>query len=124
VPFSVAAKNTMINNLGSPSVITDYKISAHTANPGSTGASECAGSTRATGTFAAAAGGSRAQTNAPSITGIDVADTVQYLGVWTDDGLTWLGYQPVTPTSSSGGSGTWSYDVAAGTIDLNELASA
>lgn len=124
MPYSVAAKNTMLNNLGSTSVITDYEISAHTAIPGSTGASECAGSTRATGVFAAAAGGAREQTNAPSITGIAVADSVQYLGVWTDDGVTWLGYQAVTPTSASGGSGTWSYDVAAGTIDLNELASA
>ena len=123
MPSSVQAKNTMLNNLGSSSVVTNYKISAHTANPGSPGTSECSGSTRATGVFAAAAGGSRAQTNTPSITGISTSDSVQFLGVWTNDGVTYLGYQPVTPASASGG-GTWSYDVAAGTIDLLALASA
>lgn len=123
MPFSVQAKNTMLNNLGSATVITDYLISAHTTNPGSTGANECAGSTRATGTFASASGGSRAQTNSPDITGISIGDAVQFLGVWTADGLTWLGYQTVTPASASGGS-TWSYTVAAGTLDLNQLASA
>lgn len=120
--YSDAGKNTMLNNLGSSSVITNYKISAHFSSPGSTGANECTGSTRATGVFAAAAAGSRAQTNAPSITGIASGDSVQYLGVWTNDGVTYLGYQSVTPTSSTGG--TWSYDVAAGTLDLNQLASA
>ena len=116
--YSVEAKNDMLDALGS-----SVEISAHTSNPGSTGANECSGSVHATGTFAAASAGVRAQTNSPSITGIPVADTVQFLGVWKTGGTRWYGYQAVTPTSASGGV-PWTYDVAAGTLDLNELASA
>ena len=52
--------------------------------------------------------------------------SVQYLGVWKHLSSTsvahYVGYQAVTPFTGTGV--TWIYDVAAGALDLNALASA
>ncbi len=118
--YSVAAKNLMLDALGAVAVY----VSAHTASPGSTGTNECVGSTRQLITWASASAGSKSQTNTPVITGINVSDTVQFLGIWSAvTSGTYYGRIEVTPVSATG-SGTWSYATAAGTIDLNAVASA
>jgi hypothetical protein len=118
--YSVAAKNLMLDALGAVAVY----VSAHTADPGSTGANECSGSVRQSVTWATAASGSKTQTNAPIITGIAIADAVQFLGLQSAlTGGTYYGKIEVTPASASGGS-TWSYETAAGTMDLAQVASA
>jgi hypothetical protein len=99
-------------------------VSAHTASPGSTGADECAGSTRQLLTYASAATGSKAITSGFAIPGIAITDTVQFLGLWSAaTGGTYGGRIEVTPTGGTGGS-TWSYEGAAGSIDLNSVTSA
>jgi len=118
--YSDAAKNVGLDAIG-----TTFKyLSAHTANPGSTGANECAGSTRALVTYASASGGSKAVTNAPAVAGIAITDAVQFLGLWSaTSGGTYGGRIEVTPTSATGGS-TWTYTAASGALDLAQVASA
>jgi hypothetical protein len=118
--YSVAAKNVMLDALGAVAVY----VSAHTADPGSTGTAECSGSARQSVSWAAASAGSKVQANAPIITGIAIADAVQFLGLWSASTAgTYYGKIEVTPASASGGS-TWSYETAAGTLDLAQVASA
>ena len=122
--FSVMAKNYMLDQLGTNKALY---ISAHTADPGPTGANECAGSTRQAVTWNAASGGTKTQSNAPLIPGISVSDAVAYLGLFdgvSSTGAThFVGKVQVTVAAATG-SGTWSYQVVAGTIDLNAVASA
>lgn len=119
--YSMTAKDDMLDAFG-----TKYKyVSAHTTDPGSSGTAECSGSVRQLLTYSASSGGSKAYTNAPIITGISTADSVQFLGLWSaSSGGVYGGKVEVTPTSATGGAGTWDYEVAAGTFDLNEVASA
>lgn len=118
--YSDLAKNDMLDAFG-----TKYKyVSAHTTSPGSTGANECSGSTRQLLTYATASAGSKAITTGFIIPGISTSDTVQHLGLWSAvSGGDFGGRIEVTPTSGSGG-GTWSYEGAAGSVDLNQVASA
>lgn len=120
--YSVQAKNLMLDYLTSLGLYA----SAHSADPGSTGANEIAGTTRQALTYAAAAGGSASQTNSPDIPGVPSGTSVAYLGVWKHASSTstahYIGKQLVTTFT---GTGTpWSYSVAAGTLDLNQLPSA
>lgn len=120
MPYSVAAKNAMLDHLGTLAVW----MSVHKGAPGSTGANENTGATRQAVTWNAASGGAKTQSNAPSFAGIPVAEPVIAVGLWSaSTGGTFWGYQTVATTSVSG-SGTWTYDVSAGTIDLNSTASA
>jgi len=121
MPYSVQAKNAMLDHLGTLAVY----MSVHgTSSPGSTGTGELAGSTRQAITWNSAATGSKTQSNAPTFSGLSTSDSVGNLGFWSAvTGGTYYGYQTVTTTSASGG-GTWAYDVSSGTIDLNSTASA
>jgi hypothetical protein len=120
MPYSVQAKNAMLDALGGVAVY----MSVHKAAPGATGANELTGSTRQAVTWNAAATGSKTQSNNPAFTGLSTGEPVAYVGLWSAaSGGTWYGYQQVTVTSGSGG-GTWTYTTAAGTIDLNATASA
>jgi len=77
--LTVAGKNFMLDNWGG-----DF-LSAHSAFPGDSGASEIAyhtAGTRATGTFGAASAGSRALTATASLN-IPAAATVKWLGRWS-----------------------------------------
>lgn len=117
--YAVAAKNLMLNALAAVAVY----VSAHNASPGATGANECTGSVRQPVTWASASGGSASQTNTPVITNIGGSDTVQFLGLWSAvTGGIYYGRIEVTPVTGTGS--TWSYATAAGTIDLNSVASA
>lgn len=121
MPLTAGTKNALLDYLGT--LITH--VSAHTANPTSLGNFECTGSVRAAVTWGVAAGGIIVQTNSPLITNIDDADPVQFLGFWNAVSAgTYRGYNAVTPASSTGGIGTWSYEVYPGAIDLNYIASA
>lgn len=121
MPYSVQAKNLMLDAL----TALGLHVSAHSTIPGSTGAGEIAGTTRQALGFTAATAGATAHT-AEIIPGVPSGTSVQYLGVWKHTTSTsvadYIGYQAVTPFTGSGG--PWSYDVAAGALDLNALASA
>lgn len=85
--FTTAVKNTMLG------AITIDAISAHTAFPGGTGASEVSGGgyARPAVTFAAATGGTRSLSAASNIT-IPAGTTVRWLGLW--GGGVYKGYAP------------------------------
>lgn len=121
MPYSVQAKNLMLDAL----TALGLHVSAHSGLPGSTGANEIAGTTRQALGFTAAAAGTTAH-GPESIPGIPSGTSVQYLGVWKHATSTlvadYIGYQAVTSFTGSGV--TWVYDVAAGALDLNALASA
>ena len=116
MPYSVAAKNAMLDALG----VTH--LSLHTANPGSTGASEVTGGSPAyarkavTGATAAAAG---SKLVCGSVTFDVPACTVTHVGQW--NGATWLGYSAVTPEVFAA---QGQYVVPTTTDDLNATASA
>lgn len=119
MPYSVEAKNLMLNALGAVAV----RVSVHDANPGSTGASEAAGSTRGTIAYAAADIGAMNKTAPnPTVTNIPSTFTVRFVGLWTSAGV-YLGYDPVPDTTTAGGV-PWTYAVTSSTLDLNLGASA
>ena len=119
--YSVFLKNVMLNAARTTAVY----VSAHTADPGPTGANECAGSTRAAVTWAASSGGQVLATNTPTITGIAITDSVAWLGFWdAASGGNYCGKAQVTAASASGGAGTWSYRCGQNALDLNAVASA
>lgn len=75
MPFTTAGKNQMLDNLG----VTH--VSAHTADPGDTGANEVSGGSyaRQSITFGAAAAGALDSSNTPVIP-IPAGTTVTHLG--------------------------------------------
>lgn len=80
MPFSVAAKNTMLDALA----VTH--VSLHTADPGDTGANEVAGGAPAYArkaiTIDAAAAGNRNSSTVPEFD-VPAATTVTHVGFWT-----------------------------------------
>lgn len=78
MPFTNAGKNQMLDNLG----VTH--VSAHTADPGDTGANEVSGGSYARQpiTFGSAASGAIDSSNTPVIP-IPAGVTVTHLGYWT-----------------------------------------
>lgn len=114
--LSVQAANLMLDALNAAGLF----VGTASAEPGSTGANPNAGITRQALTFAASASGSITQTNTPSVPGLADGDTVAFLTLWKHVSSTsvahYMGKQAVTPQTVTGS--TWSYDVAAGTIDL------
>ena len=119
MPYSAAAKNAMLDALG----VTH--VSAHSANPGSTGASELSGGSPAYArkaiTHAAATGGSRSASTQP-VFDIPAGGVVAFIGYWTAvTGGTYLGYDDVV-SESFAGQGT--YTLSTNVLDLNATASA
>ncbi len=121
MPYAVAAKNLMLDQLGTQAGFA----SLHSANPGSTGAGELPGGSPAYArkalTWAAASAGSKALSNTPTFD-VPASTTVAFVGLWTAaTGGTYLGYIAVTnETYAAQGS----YQITSGTIDLNATASA
>lgn len=119
MPYSVQAKNAMLDALG----VTH--VSLHTANPGSTGASEVTGGSPAYArkaiTHAAATGGTRSASTQP-VFDVPAGTTVTHVGYWTAaSGGTYLGYDDVT-SETFAGQGT--YTLTSNVFDLNSTASA
>lgn len=75
--FSVAARNTAVDAIGA---IARW-ISLHTADPGATGASEVAGSTRAQTTFPAAVNGTA--TGTPAGVQVPAGGPYTHWGAWS-----------------------------------------
>ena len=120
MPYAVAAKNVMLDQLGTVAVY----LSVHDANPGSTGTNEASGSVRGAITWNTASGGFKTQSNTPAVTAIPNAFVVRYVGLWSaSTGGTYYGYQAVSTTSTVT-AGTWTYTATTGQIDLNAVASA
>lgn len=92
-------------------------ISLHTADPGTTGASEASGSTRQALTWGAAASGSAAITNSPAVP-IAASTTVGYFGTWS--AVTAGAYEVGGALSSSitTGSSAGTVTFAAGSVTL------
>lgn len=91
MPFSTAGRNNMLGAVG----VTHASL--HSSHPGDTGAGEIAGGAyaRVAVTFAAAAGGARAQTGTAEFA-VPAGTTVQHVGFWTSAaGGTFLGFQPL-----------------------------
>lgn len=100
MPFTDTAKNEMLD------AADIVSVSAHTADPGTTGASEVTGGSyaRQTITYAAASGGSRAASDQPAIP-IPGGTTVTHLGFWATNGTTFKGSVDITD-EAFGGDGT------------------
>ena len=121
MPYSAAAKNAMLDALGT--LVTH--LSLHSANPGATGASELSGGTpayaRIEATWNAASTGSKTLSNTPDFD-VPAGSTVSHVGLWSAaTGGTWYGYVDVTDEVFAA-QGT--YEVVSGTLDLNATASA
>lgn len=119
MPYAVAAKNAMLDALG----VTH--VSLHSANPGSSGASELSGGSPAYArkaiTHAAASAGSRSASTQP-VFDVPAGSTVAFVGYWTAvTGGTYLGYDDVV-SETFAGQGT--YTLATNVLDLNATASA
>jgi len=96
MPYSTAAKNSMLDHLGTEAVFA----SLHTADPGDTGASEVTGGTpayvRKAITWNAAASGAMDDSNAP-VFDVPAGTHVNYVGLWSaESGGTWYGSDVVT----------------------------
>lgn len=112
MPFTTAAKNSMLDNLG-----VAY-VSAHTADPGETGTSEVSGGSyaRVAITYNPAAGGAIDSSNTPQIN-IPAGTTVTHVGYWTAlTGGTFLAYSDIADeTFTNAGTLT----IADSDLDLN-----
>jgi hypothetical protein len=116
MPYSNAAKNAMLDHLGS---IAGF-MSLHNANPGDTGANEISGGApayaRKANTWSAAAAGSMDNSNAP-VFDIPAGATVAFVGFWSlATGGTFYGYASVT-SETFAAQGT--YTVTDADLDLN-----
>lgn len=120
MPLTDDAKNLMLDAL---TAVVDL-MSLHDGDPGSTGANEVTGGTpayaRQACAFDAAAAGSAALSAAVTFD-IPASTTVAYIGLWTTAGPVFRGYYQVAAEAYAA-QGT--YEVEAGTIDLNAVASA
>jgi hypothetical protein len=120
MPYSVEAKNAMLDALGALAT----HLTVHDANPGSTGANEASGSVRGAITWAAASGGSKAQSGTVSVTDVPIGFVVRYVGLrGASPGGTWYGYQAVSEVDSALGT-TWTFVAVSGVIDLASTVSA
>lgn len=83
--FSSGAKDAAVNGVRSMLTSGVGYLSAHTADPGATGANEVAGDTRGSSTFPTASGGTGSTGTQTSITIPSAASTttVTHVGVWT-----------------------------------------
>lgn len=86
------------------------EASLHTADPGSSGASEVSGGgyARQAVTWAAASGGSIA-TGAPVVFNVPGSTTITHAGLWTSDG-TWLGSLALAAPEQFAAPGTLTVD--------------
>ncbi len=121
MPYAAAAKNYMLDQLGSVAVYA----SLHTANPGSTGTSEVTGGSpayaRKSLTWNAASTGSKTLSNTPTFD-VPAGTTVAYVGLWSAASAgTYYGYIDVTDEVYAA-QGT--YQITSGSVDLNATASA
>ncbi len=121
MPYSVQAKNYMLDQLGGQAVFG----SLHTAAPGSTGASEVTGGSPAYArkglTWNSASGGSKTLSNTPTFD-IPAGTTVAYVGLWSAASAgTYYGYIDITDEIYAA-QGT--YQITSGSLDLNATASA
>ncbi len=122
MPYSAGAKNYMLDQFGDNKALF---ASLHSANPGSTGASEISGGTPAYArlglTWNAASSGSKTLSNTPTFD-VPPSTTVTHVGLWTlVTGGVWQGYIDVTDETFAA-QGT--YQITSGTVDLNATASA
>lgn len=121
MPYSVAAKNKMLDALG---VAT---LSLHSADPGATGANELTGGSpayarKAVAAPAAASNGSK-QVSGSVTFDVPAGSTVAFVGQWSNDATpVWLGYDATDSVESYVAQGT--YQVTTTTDDLNATASA
>jgi len=121
MPYSAAAKNAMLDQLGTLAVYA----SLHATAPGSTGTGEITGGSpayaRKSLTWNAASGGSKTLSNTPTFD-VPASTTVAYVGLWSAvSGGTYYGYIDVTDEVYAA-QGT--YQITSGTLDLNATASA
>lgn len=120
MPYSTAAKNLMLNALRGVNPTTPIShVSAHTADPGDTGASEVSGGAyaRQSIAFSAAAGGTMDDSTNGAAIPIPAGTTVTHLGLWSAvTAGTYLGSINVTDETFAG-AGT--YTVTDADLDLN-----
>jgi hypothetical protein len=114
------AYSTYFKNTALDAVITGVYVSAHTADPGITGASEVSGGSPAYArkaiSFAAASSGSKAASSTPAID-VPAATTVTHLGFWdaSTSGHFLAGANVDDETFNNQGT----YTVNTATLDLN-----
>lgn len=107
--FTNAAKDAAANSLRALLTSNIGYLSAHTADPGTTGANEVSGDTRGSSTFPAASGGTGSTGGQASITvpSAGSTTTVTHVGLWTaSTGGTYITSFALSPTetySTAGG---------------------
>lgn len=117
--FSDAAKNAMLDALDEGGSLPGAFISLHTADPGTTGASEVAGGspayTREAAVWGAAASGAKDLTSTPQFD-VPASTTVTHYGVWTlVSGGSFIGGGALSASEVFSGQGTYTLSDA----DLN-----
>ncbi len=122
MPYTTAAKNRMLDALArnvapGAGIAT---VSLHTADPGSTGASEVTGGlpayARKAITWNAATGGSIDDSTSSIVFDVPGSTTVAHVGFWSGDATpVFLGSNPVTPNEVFASQGTFTVTDA----DLN-----
>jgi hypothetical protein len=104
VPLNTTGLNAAANGIATAA----DRISAHTADPGSTGTSEVAGGSyaRQTTTWAVAAGGSRVGSQITA--SIPAGTTITHWGLWSSGGTFHGGFALAAP-EEFGSAGTWNH---------------
>lgn len=118
MPYSTAAKNSMLDHLGTEAIFA----SLHNNDPGDSGANELSGGSpayaRKSIAWEAASAGSMNKAASPAVVfDVPAGASVKYVGLWTAvSGGTWKGAALVTQ-EDFGGQGT--YTLTDTDLDLN-----
>ena len=115
MPFSAAARNAMLDQVGTLAT----RVSLHTADPGTTGTSEVTGGAyaRQTIAWAAASNGSKVTTGSPAATLPVPAGTVTHFGLWSaSTGGTFYGGGSLSASETFAAAGE--YDLSSITISV------
>ena len=113
MPFSTAAKNSMLNALEPDGV------RLHSGDPGSAGTSNALGSGNESATFDAAANGERALTSDVTVTGLSAEQSVTHFSVWDD--TVFLGSGQITSgDTAANADGEFTLKGTTTKLDLND----
>jgi hypothetical protein len=114
MPFSTAAKNTMLDAL------TADRVRLHSGDPGAAGTANALGAGLVAATFAAASGGERPLSAAVDVTGLAGAQSVTWYSVWTNAGAVFLGSGQIT-TGDVAANAAGEYRLTTATkLDIND----
>ena len=113
MPFSTAAKNTMLDSL------TVNRVRLHSGDPGASGTDSALGSLT-TAVFQAASGGERVLDANVELTGLGAGQAVSYVSFWQASGTVFHGSKTLTGSGQANDDGEYTLLATVTKLDIND----